>query len=234
MFDVTQDAFEDGEWSDELAANYRRGLFEAFEKSPEGTACQEHLGELGWTYTFLDLALNYVGTTPPGMSLADLNEVLLEIFPRKVSTEPESAEAIVCELRAFWEFLGRQYQLPNAPKFVAALDARLQSRLERELANPQNFGMAKSLFMMGDEMGFDMTTQEGLNEFMIFYNSSLVGTRPPASDSSPARAWSQSAEPLHERMPTPIMPERTPMTASDRKAMNKARQKRLQAIKRRR
>lgn len=30
------------------------------------------------------------------------------------------------------------------------------------------------MFMMGAEAGFDMTTQEGLNEFMLAYNASLA------------------------------------------------------------
>lgn len=46
--------------------------------------------------------------------------------------------------------------------------------MERELSNPANFGMAKSFFTMGTQAGFDMTTQEGLDAFMLAYNSALL------------------------------------------------------------
>jgi hypothetical protein len=42
----------------------------------------------------MEYAINYPGVTPPEMSLADFNEVVFELFPRKVSTEAESAPAI--------------------------------------------------------------------------------------------------------------------------------------------
>lgn len=45
--------------------------------------------------------------------------------------------------------------------------------------DPRNFGMAKSLFTLGQEAGFDMTTQEGLQAFQQHYNQQLQGTGAP-------------------------------------------------------
>lgn len=42
------------------------------------------------------------------------------------------------------------------------------------MSNPANFGMAKSLVMLGQERGFDMTSEEGLNEWMQTYNAELA------------------------------------------------------------
>jgi len=236
MFAIDQEVFEDGEWSDDAVHDYREGLFAAFCESPEGQACCEHLGELGWTHTFLDLAMGYVGATPPRMSRQQFNEVLFEVIPRKVSTDADSATAIVTELRAFWEFLDRQYHLPHAASFAASLDRKAESRLKRELSNPANFGMAKSFFMMGQKLGFDMTTQEGLNEFQIHYNSALVSRLPVPPDEANddgddfgPRFESNSLVPRRSaNLPPP------PRTADERRALHKARQKQLQAIKRRR
>jgi hypothetical protein len=51
------------------------------------------------------------------------------------------------------------------------------------MSNPANFGMAKSFFMMGKARGFDMYTQEGLDEWMMTYNTELMagtGQRVPS------------------------------------------------------
>jgi hypothetical protein len=51
--------------------------------------------------------------------------------------------------------------------------------LFKEMSNPANFGMAKSLIMMGKARGFDMATEEGINEWMATYNAELTqGTGP--------------------------------------------------------
>jgi len=40
--------------------------------------------------------------------------------------------------------------------------------------DPSRFGMAKSFFMMGQAAGFDMTTQEGAEAFMNWYNAMVM------------------------------------------------------------
>ena len=122
-------------------------------------------------------AFNYLGFTPPQMSPSNLEEIVFGLFPRKVSVEPEVAAEIVTELRAFWMFLGRQYNLQNAPRMLALLDDSAIPRLQNLLGDPANFGMAKSLIATGNSAGFDMTSQAGLNEFMLAYNSSLLAAR---------------------------------------------------------
>jgi hypothetical protein len=103
--------------------------------------------------------------------VGDFEEVLFELFPRKVAVEPEAAAEIVDELRAFWTFLERAYSLPNAPALLKLLDSRAAVRLERALANPANFGMAKSIVMQGQARGFDTTTKEGLDAWIYTHNA---------------------------------------------------------------
>jgi hypothetical protein len=54
------------------------------------------------------------------------------------------------------------------------------ARLERELADPENFGSAKSMVMLGMERGFDMSTEEGINAWFSQYNQEL-GYAPPVN-----------------------------------------------------
>ncbi len=55
--------------------------------------------------------------------------------------------------------------------------------------DPSNFGMAKSFFTMGRAAGYDMTTQEGMNAFMLAYNARLLGRRTPPGSSMPMSSF---------------------------------------------
>ncbi len=176
MFDIHQSILDrHGEIDEERVEKYIDGLMEEFVASAEAQPVFDQYGNGGWPALMMEYAINYLGVTPPKMSLADFNEVVFQIFPRKVSTPPESAPAIVAELRAFWHFLQHQYGLANAKPILASLTDAAARRLERELANPANYGMAKSFVMRGIQAGFDMTTKEGIDAFTAAYNSSLAG-----------------------------------------------------------
>jgi hypothetical protein len=91
-------------------------------------------------------AINYPGVTPPTMTPSDLEEVIYDLFPRKVLAERGDGAEIIQELQAFWRFLQRVYQLPQANQMLALLTPQAARRLEREMQEPANFGMAKSFF----------------------------------------------------------------------------------------
>ena len=44
--------------------------------------------------------------------------------------------------------------------------------------DPSRFGMAKSFFTMGKASGFDMTSEEGMGEFIQLYNASVAESLP--------------------------------------------------------
>jgi hypothetical protein len=181
-FDIKQMVVnaETGEYDEEAAVQYQEALEEQFAQSPEGIAYTAQGKDLQWTWAFLNYAMSYLGLTPPEMDQGDFDEVLFELFPQKVAVQPEKAAEVVEELRAFWTFLGRAYELPNAPELLKGLDDRATRRLERELANPANFGMAKSMVMEGRARGFDTSTEEGLNAWMHTYNAEQIVAMPRA------------------------------------------------------
>lgn len=230
MFDIQQSPFdEDGDWDDGLVEDYCQGAMAAFAESPEGIACAEHFGRLGWVHSFLYYGLAYPGNSPPEMSKGDVDEILFELFPRKVSTEPESATEIIGELRAFWEFLARQYQLANAPSIVKSLNESAARRLKQELSNPSNFGMAKSLFSQGAAAGFDMTTQAGLDQFMMAYNASLISSRQENSAGTSQNYLSPPRPQAAKRLPVAVT-----LSTDERKSREKLRRKKLGSSKRKR
>jgi hypothetical protein len=227
MFDIHQSIFDrtPGEIDERRLAQYIDALMEEFAASPEAAPILEQYGGLSWTVMLLEFAGTYLGVSVPKLSLRDFNEILFELFPRKVSTEAASASAIVAELRAFWSFLHRQYGLANARKILDTLTDAAAQRLHEALSNPANFGMAKSFFMLGSQAGFDMTTQEGMDQFRLAYNSALVnnqGTASPfASPFEEGAAWGLGLEPAS---PPPSKEERAKKRQA-RKAQRQARKR---------
>jgi hypothetical protein len=133
-------------------------------------------------------AITYPGVTPPTMTTGDLEEVLYDLFPRKVITERGDGAEIIQELRAFWRFLQRVYQLPQARQMLARLTPQAARRLERELQEPVNFGMAKSFVLMGKEAGFDMESPEGMRAWVEAYNATVAPTMAAAEPPTTKKA----------------------------------------------
>src|SRR5438067_1727373 len=121
MFDICQSIHHSsGELDEDKAQKYTQHLIEEFAESPEAQPLIERSGGVGgWVDMMFHYYFHYVGGPLERMTIRDLQEVLFELFPRKVSTEPDSAPEIIAEVRAFWQFLQRQYQLPSAPGMVA-------------------------------------------------------------------------------------------------------------------
>jgi len=176
-----------GELDEKKAMQYRDQLFNLFVESPEGQALIDEGNGPSWADMMMDYGINYLAVTPPQMTPGDLSEVLFDLIPQKVSAEADEAPNIIHELQAFWKFLQREFQLENAAACLKILDDKAVHRLQKEMSNPANFGMAKSFVMMGKQRGFDMTTEEGINEWMKTYNAELAaGTGPRIPSPFPA------------------------------------------------
>ena len=181
MFKIDQDLFdeESGELDRDKTADYVDELLSQFDASPEGERLREAGASIHWTKWVIDYALDHLGVPVAELSVPDFDEILFDLFPRKMSTEAESAAEIVDELKGFWQFVHRQFGLPNASRIEATLDAAATNRLRKKLADPANYGMAKSFVMLGKQAGFDMTTQEGMEQFQLIYNAQLLNKRFP-------------------------------------------------------
>ncbi len=206
-FDIHEDLIDlnTGEFKEKAAGRYLRRLIELFEESPEGQPLTEEEEYSYWTDLFLEYSIDYQGLTPPEMTRESVSEVLLGIFPAKVTAEPESAPQIVKELMAFWRFLGREFELENAQECEQYIGG-LTTKIEQELGDPSNYGMAKSMMMAGLRRGFDLSTDEGVNEWMKTYNQEMISGKielPPlpmmgpffdTPDAPPSRADSKAKQ----------------------------------------
>ncbi len=157
-----QPIFDDGEPKTDAEQAYYEQAWDLFSKSNEAEQVVDRFGDLRWFQSFLEFGINYLGEIIDEMTLAGLDDFVFEYIPRKVSTEPERAASIVFELTKFWEYLDRVYELPVAKSIIEWLKMDgLVARLEAELSDPANFGMAKSIFMSGTKGGYDMTSEKG-------------------------------------------------------------------------
>jgi len=194
-FDINQKVFNRyGEFDEKKARAYQDQLLQLFDASPEAQALAEEDIQPGWVSMMIEFGFDYLGVSPAQMTPSNLREILFDLFPRKVSAQPDEAPDIIRELQAFWQFMQREFHLANAAANLAILDDRAIRQLKKEMSNPANFGIAKSFVMMGMAQGFDMSTEEGMNTWMNTYNAGIAsGTQPriplPGEQSASTRQY---------------------------------------------
>ncbi len=164
----------DGRPLEKKASQYQDQLLQLFEQSPEGQALRDEGIEAGWASLLIDFGMHYLSVTPPQMAPHHLREILFDLFPRKVSAAADEAPDIIRELQAFWQFLQREFHLENAAACLSVLDEKAARKLKSEMSNPANFCIAKSFVMMGMERGFDLSSEEGMNEWMAISNAEIA------------------------------------------------------------
>ena len=206
-FDIRQNIFDgDGMPSEKKAGQYRQQLLELFMESPEGQALEDEDTDPGfWIHSMIDYGIDYLGVTPARMSPDQLRELLFDIFPRKVSADADEAPQAIRELQAFWQFAQREFQLENAAACLKVLDDKAVRQMKKEMGNPANFGMAKSIVMMGKARGFDMTTEEGMNEWIATYNAEIAPKMTPRIPMPTERSRHAEPPPSGAGMPFPLL-----------------------------
>ncbi len=170
-FDVYAELIDDdGCPIDDAVDVYIDGIVERFEQSPEGRRCLDAGMDLWLLSPLVNYGLQYHEVTPATMEPGDLEFLLLSTFPRKVMVDATEAREIVAVARAFFQWLDREYQVVSAADCAAPLTPELARRLEEALKDPATFGMAKSLMTTGRDLGYDLETEEGLQEWVGAYN----------------------------------------------------------------
>lgn len=153
---------------------YQEALVEAFLESPEGKAYLEQDPDAGgWVSLFIEYTHNYAESTIPQLTVQEAQGILEDVFPRKVTIEPQQADEVVPELLVFWRFLKRMYNLRHANAMLEYLQ-RIQPRYRDIMNDESKFGMAKSFLMAGQAAGYDIHDQEDLNKFMLEYNRRMA------------------------------------------------------------
>jgi hypothetical protein len=166
-FDFYQKLVDEfGELDEEAASRYVEELGRLFVESPEGVALQEQgLEPGGYLEMFLDYALRYVGADPAEMNPSDVREAL-DLVAQKVMGKPEDLDRVIPELEAFCDFASRAFGLARAATWKREIQDQA-GNFHRAVRDPGHWGMAKSMMMEGLARGYDLSTEEGINRWML-------------------------------------------------------------------
>lgn len=105
---------------------------------------------------------------------ADVDELLLEHLPRKLSAPPAEAASIPASLAAFAAFLAEEGLLSNRSDAAEEVGRRAlaqQRAFEDAMADPSRFGMAKRLFDFAGFDSDDIVDQDALDKAVARFNS---------------------------------------------------------------
>jgi len=160
---------------DTILGDYVDELVELFRDSPEGQPLLEAVSDTGlWVDRFVYLLFQHCGYSVSNLEIDDLENVLIDVFPRKVTpSSPEDAEGVIPELIAFWEYLRREHNLPHCDSVLKYLHS-LKPKYASIINDPSRFGPAKSFLLAGQAAGFDMTDEREMHAFMNLYNQSQL------------------------------------------------------------
>jgi hypothetical protein len=177
-FDINQlDKIDYDTEGEEALAAYQEALLERFYQSAEGQSFIETYPdvEMGfWAAQLMYYGYVYKGVTIPRMTVDDIEEIVTELFPRKISLfSAKEAEDAIPELNAFWQFLKREYKQPTADSILRFLQ-QTGPKFKEMMMDPAKFGMAKSFFMMGHSAGYDMADEADANKFITAYNAGVL------------------------------------------------------------
>ncbi len=176
-FDIHQYDHQEDELDEKHFAKYSKRLVKCFLGSEEGRAWLKIDPKAGgWVRCFLDYGYFHVGVFPTQMTRVEVEEILTELFPRKivVTSKDETAE-VISELLAFWRYMNREHQLPHAAAILKFLQ-KIEPKFHGIMNDSSRFGMGKSFVAMGSEMGFDMTDEADMQRFMLHYNEHIANT----------------------------------------------------------
>jgi hypothetical protein len=166
---------------------YQSYLIKRFHNSPEGERCLQAIPDMGFfAAQLIYYGFSYIGVTLPNMNIADVDEIITELFPRKITlNSPDKANDIIPELIAFWHFLKREYKLQNAESMLKYLES-ITSGYKDIMNDSSKYGMAKSFMMAGKSAGFDMTDESDLQKFAKIYNEDISPqTQIPSGEYTP-------------------------------------------------
>jgi len=147
--------------------------FERWTATTKRKLSAEPVGEME---TLLDLMRDYLDVQGPAdLGEGDLNELLLRIYPRKITVlDPANTEGTIPAVRDFLAYLAERGEIPEGT--VRALERELDEiapRFTEVMMDPSNWGMAGSLVHAMAADGVDLDDQAAVDRWIAGYNAGL-------------------------------------------------------------
>ncbi len=197
------DILELDEDEERFLETYIDSLLADFVESSEGQTLSTQIEGIGyWIGSFIRYGFLYEGYTLPTLDTEEVQEIMEELLPRKVSLlEPKDADEGLLELASFWTYLQREHELSNAESILAYLRSLPVETFREYMFDPARAGMAKSFFMSGSSAGFDMSTQDGIDEYISIYNAArMLDLAAPDPDAATKSFTGQTKQKKRKKM----------------------------------
>jgi uncharacterized protein YchJ len=172
---------------DDFEAGSRRAalLAESFMESEEAKQLPGDLFEdAGFIVCqVLEYAWSYAGAAPEELDAVVLDQVLLEVFPRKMTADCALFEKVAPVTEALLKWMGSEGILADTTGLVETVHSWAEA-IVVEGMNPQNWGMGKSLMMQATADGVDIANQEAVQRYIARYNQRLYQKDLPGFESN--------------------------------------------------
>lgn len=113
---------------------------------------------------FVDYAMQYRGEMMKDWTKKTIDEICLDVLPRKVSMEVEKFEVIGKVLKHFFDFLVAENFIKN--KALGNYVYSKRAIIHKNAENPANWGIAKTMMMNAAEQDVDLDDTDALKSFM--------------------------------------------------------------------
>ena len=189
--DATLEIFsDDGLVDEQLLARYRGAVVARL-------AARDHVADelLPVAEMLVEFAAVYHSTTLATITAGELGALLLETVPAQLAVDAAEASRIVDAARALLRLAADELGSDTAAEAAATLDAAFTVRLARELADEANFAPGKQLVMAGIAAGYDMSSEDGVAEFVAEFARAQRAAAPKPKKRA---ARSKSKTPLNK------------------------------------
>lgn len=129
---------------------------------------------LAWASLLTEYAIAAHDALVHELSPSELGTLVFTTVPAEVTCAPEQATAVIAALRALLEQAAKSAQPARARQLLQGLPGDAEAQLRGRLGDPTTFGPEKALIMAGSWAGFDMSTDEGIDEFLT--TQELIGS----------------------------------------------------------
>ncbi len=202
-FDINQYFFDKEHYFlEEEAEKYCETLLENFASSPEGQAFLKG-NEVAWADLFLDVVIWRMGLSLDFLYTDTMREIFYDIIPATVIIDPTDVPTLIEELKAFFQFLKREYSLRSADTCLKVLNQKnLVKRITDALENSANHSPTKIILTQMMDEGVDITDEAQVAGFIEQYNAKIAEAVKPPPVTEKAKAQHKAAQTLIHKVCT--------------------------------